>query len=112
MEKMLSVKDLRTQFFTREGTVRAVNGISLDFEEGETLGIVGESGCGKTVSMLSILRLIPQPPASWINLEKKIVKKTERSIGDNRIRLCWYVRIHHYFHLRHWGVVQWQHTGL
>ena len=61
-EPILSVKDLKTRFHTPEGTVYAVNGISFDLKEGETLAVVGESGCGKSVSMLSILRLIPIPP--------------------------------------------------
>ena len=59
---ILEVKDLVTRFYTPEGVVHAVNGVSFDLREGETLGIVGESGCGKTVTMLSILRLIPEPP--------------------------------------------------
>jgi oligopeptide transport system ATP-binding protein len=59
---LLSVDDLRTRFHTAEGTVYAVNGVSYRLHEGETLAVVGESGCGKTVSMLSILRLIPIPP--------------------------------------------------
>jgi oligopeptide/dipeptide ABC transporter ATP-binding protein len=59
---LLSVKDLRTHFFTEAGVVRAVDGVSLHVRPGETLGIVGESGCGKTVTALSILRLIPDPP--------------------------------------------------
>ena len=67
MEKLLSVKDLKTHFFTREGVVHAVNGVSFDLEEGETLGIVGESGCGKSVSMLSLLRLVPDPPGKIIS---------------------------------------------
>ena len=58
-EIVLSVRDLSTQFFTREGTVRAVDGISFDVKRGETLAIVGESGCGKSVTALSIMRLIP-----------------------------------------------------
>ena len=62
MPTLLEVKDLRTHFQTREGLVYAVNGITYDLDEGETLGIVGESGCGKTVSVLSLLRLIPEPP--------------------------------------------------
>lgn len=66
MDKLLEVKGLRTQFFTQEGTVNAVNGISFDLGEGETLGIVGESGCGKSVSMLSIMRLVPEPPGKIV----------------------------------------------
>ena len=62
MADLLEVKDLKTQFHTREGVVHAVNGVSYTLDEGETLGIVGESGCGKSVSVLSLLRLIPDPP--------------------------------------------------
>jgi oligopeptide/dipeptide ABC transporter ATP-binding protein len=58
---ILSVADLRTYFYTRDGVVRAVDGISYSVAEGETLGVVGESGCGKSISALSILRLVPQP---------------------------------------------------
>jgi oligopeptide transport system ATP-binding protein len=60
--KVLEVNDLKTRFNTQEGTVFAVNGVSFHVDEGETLGIVGESGCGKSVSVLSVMRLIPQPP--------------------------------------------------
>lgn len=59
---LLEVKNLETHFYTDDGVVRAVNGVSFTVDEGETLGIVGESGCGKTVTALSILRLIPEPP--------------------------------------------------
>ena len=62
MATVLTVKDLVTRFYTRDGIVHAVNGVGFHLDEGETLGIVGESGCGKSVTMLSILRLIPQPP--------------------------------------------------
>ena len=62
MTTLLEVKDLKTRFHTPEGTVYAVNGISFYVDEGETLAVVGESGCGKSVSMLSVLQLIPVPP--------------------------------------------------
>jgi len=62
MSALMEVNDLRTRFHTPEGTVYAVNGISFHVDEGETLAIVGESGCGKSVSMLSVLQLIPVPP--------------------------------------------------
>jgi len=61
-DRLLEVKGLKTYFFTDEGVVRAVDGIDLRIDRGETLGIVGESGCGKTVTALSVLRLIPMPP--------------------------------------------------
>jgi len=61
-DPLLKVEDLHTQFFTEDGVVNAVNGVSYDVMPGEILGLVGESGCGKTVSALSILRLIPNPP--------------------------------------------------
>jgi oligopeptide/dipeptide ABC transporter ATP-binding protein len=62
-EPLLSVRDLRTWFYTDQGIARAVDGVSFEVRAGETLGIVGESGCGKTVTSLSILGLLPQPPA-------------------------------------------------
>ncbi len=62
-EALLSVRDLRTWFHTDRGIARAVDGVSFEVRSGETLGIVGESGCGKTVTSLSILGLLPRPPA-------------------------------------------------
>ncbi len=59
---ILEIDDLRTYFYTRDGVVRAVDGVSYSVRSGETLGVVGESGCGKSVTALSILRLIATPP--------------------------------------------------
>jgi len=59
---ILEIRNLKTYFFTPEGVARAVDGVSFTLHQGETLGLVGESGCGKTVTALSILRLIPSPP--------------------------------------------------
>jgi ABC-type dipeptide/oligopeptide/nickel transport system ATPase component len=59
---LLDVQSLKTHFFTRDGVVRAVDGVSFSVGRGETLAIVGESGCGKSVTSLSILRLIASPP--------------------------------------------------
>jgi peptide/nickel transport system ATP-binding protein len=73
---LLAIEDLRTYFFTRDGVVRAVDGVSYSVRAGETLAVVGESGCGKSVTALSILRLIASPPG-------KIVGGTIRFQGDN-----------------------------
>ncbi|HIC91576.1 MAG TPA: ABC transporter ATP-binding protein, partial [Syntrophaceae bacterium] len=68
---LLKVDSLKTHFFTESGVIRAVEGVSFEIMPGETLGLVGESGCGKTVTGLSILRLIPTPPGRI--LEGKIL---------------------------------------
>ncbi len=67
MAPLLEVRDLRTHFYTQDGVVKAVDGVSFDVDRGETLGIVGESGCGKSVTSLSIMRLIPQPPGKIVS---------------------------------------------
>lgn len=63
---LIEIKGLKTYFFTLDGIVRAVDGVDFSIEPGKTLGIVGESGCGKSVTALSILRLIPTPPAKIV----------------------------------------------
>ena len=76
----MQIENLRTQFFTSAGTVQAVGGISYSVEEGETVAIVGESGCGKSVSALSILQLIPDPPG-------RIVGGAIRFMGNNLLEM-------------------------
>ena len=92
---LLEVRDLKTYFYTDAGVVRAVDGVSYDLSEGETLGLVGESGCGKSVSALSILRLIAYPPGKIIGGEiffegKNLLKISEgdiRGIRGNQIAM-------------------------
>ena len=79
-EPLLLVEDLKTYFYTEEGVVKAVDGVGFDVEEGEILGLVGESGCGKTVTALSILRLIPVPPG-------KIVSGSVQFQGEDLLRM-------------------------
>jgi peptide/nickel transport system ATP-binding protein len=67
MTPILSVNDLRTYFETRSGTVKAVDGVDLSIERGDTVGVVGESGCGKTVLALSVMRLIQMPPGNIVS---------------------------------------------
>jgi oligopeptide transport system ATP-binding protein len=66
-QKILEVSDLRTRFHIAEGTVYAVNGVSFHLNRGETIGVVGESGCGKSVTMMSVMRLIPIPPGDIVS---------------------------------------------
>ena len=67
LKKLLQIQDLSTHFFTDAGILKAVDGISYDLGPGEILGVVGESGCGKSVSALSIMRLVPDPPGKIVN---------------------------------------------
>ena len=66
---VIEVRDLKTHFFTRDGVVKAVDGISYEIAEGEVVGIVGESGCGKSVSALSVMRLVADPPGKIVGGE-------------------------------------------
>src|SRR5690606_19488545 len=92
---LLSVRNLKTYFQTEDGEVPAVDGVSFDLEAGETLGIVGESGCGKSVTSLSIMRLIPSPPGRIAGGEiifdgEDLLKKTPaemRKIRGNEISM-------------------------
>jgi oligopeptide/dipeptide ABC transporter ATP-binding protein len=91
MPALLEVTDLRTHFFTRAGVVRAVDGVDLTVEKGKTLGIVGESGCGKSVTALSIMRLLPTPPARIVSGRvrfdgRDLTTLSERELEDVRGR--------------------------
>jgi oligopeptide transport system ATP-binding protein len=83
---LLEVRDLKTQFFTQDGVVHAVNGISYFLNEGETLGIVGESGCGKSVGVLSIMRLIPMPPGKIVGGQVLFQGRDLMTISDDEMR--------------------------
>ncbi|HIC20289.1 MAG TPA: ABC transporter ATP-binding protein [Gammaproteobacteria bacterium] len=86
MAKLLEVKNLTTQFFTSAGTVQAVDDVSFDIDEGETVAVVGESGCGKSVSALSILRLIPWPPGKIIGGSIHFSGHDLLALSDDEIR--------------------------
>ncbi len=92
---LLQVKDLKTYFFTDDGVVNAVDGVDFTIRKGETLGMVGESGCGKSVTALSVLRLIQEPPGKivsgeiWFKGEELLKKSTEkmRKIRGNDVSM-------------------------
>ena len=93
MSILLEVNDLSTRFFTPAGVVKAVNGVSFDLREGESLALVGESGCGKSITALSIMRLIPSPPGRIVSGSVRFMgqdllahdEETMRSIRGNQI---------------------------
>ncbi|MCI0652442.1 MAG: ABC transporter ATP-binding protein [Planctomycetes bacterium] len=92
---LLDIRDLCTYFYTDDGVVKAVDGVSYQIRRGETLGVVGESGCGKSVTAMSILRLIPQPPGRIVSGKilfdgKDLVQlddRAVRAIRGNRISM-------------------------
>lgn len=86
---VLQVKDLKTYFYTEEGIVPAVDGLDFELEKGETLAIVGESGCGKSVTSLSVLQIVPTPPGKIESGEivyqgEDLLKKTEKEMQKIR----------------------------
>jgi len=86
MPVLLEIENLRTQFDTSDGIVRAVDGIAYNVNEGETVGIVGESGCGKSVGALSVLRLIPDPPGRIASGSIRFAGKDLLTLSDEEIR--------------------------
>ena len=87
MPPLLEVKNLKTHFYTYEGVVKAVDGVSYDLEAGETLGLVGESGCGKSVSAMSLMRLIPEPPGKILEGEILFEGQDILKLGMDEMRL-------------------------
>jgi oligopeptide transport system ATP-binding protein len=85
-EPLLEVKNLRTQFFTQDGVVKAVEDVSFYVMPGETLGVVGESGSGKSITGLSIMRLIPNPPGKIVNGEVIFEGQDLLKLNDDQIR--------------------------
>jgi peptide/nickel transport system ATP-binding protein len=85
-QAVLEVEDLSTSFFTATGLVKAVDGVSLEVRKGETLAIVGESGCGKSVTALSIMRLVPYPPGKIVGGSIKLAGKDLLELDDGEMR--------------------------
>jgi oligopeptide transport system ATP-binding protein len=92
MSRLLTVKNLTTRFNTQEGVVHAVENVSLAVAQGETIGIVGESGCGKSVTMLSVMGLIPSPPGQIISGEILFDGRDLLKMSDAQLRE---IRGHH-----------------
>ena len=86
MAKLLEVENLQTHFFTAAGMVKAVDGITYDVRQGETIAVVGESGCGKSVSALSILRLVANPPGRIVGGSIRFEGKDLLALSDEEIR--------------------------
>ena len=86
MATLLEIEGLKTQFFTSAGTVKAVDGVSYTVEQGETVAVVGESGCGKSVTALSILRLIPWPPGRIVDGHIRFDNKDLLSLDEESMR--------------------------
>ena len=84
---LLDVRNLSTRFYTQDGVVKAVDGVSFDVAPGETIALVGESGCGKTVTVLSVLRLIPDPPGKTINGEALFAGADLLKLSTDQMRL-------------------------
>ena len=86
MSDLLEVEGLSTWFFTRQGIVKAVDGVDFNVASGETLGIVGESGCGKSMTALSLMRLIPDPPGRIVEGSVKLAGRDLLKISEEEMR--------------------------
>ena len=85
-KSMLRVSGLKTYFFTSEGVIKAVDGVDFEVRKGEVLGLVGESGCGKSVTALSILRLVASPPGRILDGKIEFMGEDLRTLPDDEIR--------------------------
>src|SRR6201990_1428682 len=90
-ERLLDIRSLKTHFATDDGMVRAVDGVDLAIDRGETVGVVGESGCGKTVTAHSVLKLIPMPPGRIVDGQilfegRDLVPLTSNELDDIRAK--------------------------
>ena len=85
-ELMMEVDGLKTYFFTRQGTVKAVDDVSFYLKKSETLGIVGESGCGKSITALSVMRLVPDPPGKTVSGTVKLDGRNLLELSDAEMR--------------------------
>ena len=86
MSSLLEVSDLGTWFYTRQGIVKAVDGVDFEVAAGETLAIVGESGCGKSMTALSLMRLIPEPPGRIVSGSIKLAGRDLLKISEEEMR--------------------------
>ena len=88
-DPLLKIRNLKTYFYTYEGVVKALEETSFNIWKGETFGLIGETGCGKSVTALSVMKLIPEPPGKILNGEiifkgKNLIKKTEKEMQKIR----------------------------
>ena len=109
-EKLLEVKNLKKYFYTDEGVVKSVDDVSFDVEKGKTLGIVGESGCGKSITSLSIMQLVETPPGKMCIRDRSYCS----AHCDCQRNLCYYqsdfsgrAQIDHNFHCQHNCYAAW-----
>src|SRR5207302_10668734 len=86
MTALLEVENLGTWFYTRQGIVKAVDGVQFQVASGETLAIVGESGCGKSMTALSLMRLIPDPPGRIVSGTVKLAGRNLLDLSEEQMR--------------------------